>query len=147
MTSITSRAIRISQHGGPEQLELVQALTRDWQPGDGRSLFLVGDPKQSIYRFRRADIALYERIKRHLTAAGAEVLQLTTSFRALPEIQASFPYDLLRDFVPIGFVGEQPIAIAVMVVIVVSSLLGRVRRAGCCDRGTVASEPPPAAGV
>lgn len=50
-------------------------------------LFLVGDPKQSIYRFRRADVALYESIKRRLTKDGAQVLQLTTSFRSAPSIQ------------------------------------------------------------
>jgi ATP-dependent helicase/nuclease subunit A len=50
-------------------------------------LFVVGDPKQSIYRFRRADIALYDRIKRHLVDTGARVLTLSTSFRSLPEIQ------------------------------------------------------------
>ena len=37
----------------------------------------------------------------------------SSSFVALPEIQASFPYDLMRDFVPIGFIGEQPMAFAV----------------------------------
>jgi ATP-dependent helicase/nuclease subunit A len=50
-------------------------------------LFLVGDPKQSIYRFRRADVALYESIKRRLQKDGANVLQLTTSFRSAPSIQ------------------------------------------------------------
>ncbi len=51
-------------------------------------LFFVGDPKQSIYRFRRADVALYESIKRRLKKDGADVLQLTTSFRSVPSIQA-----------------------------------------------------------
>ncbi len=51
-------------------------------------LFVVGDPKQSIYRFRRADVSLYERVKRQLIASGARVLQLSTSFRSLPGIQA-----------------------------------------------------------
>lgn len=51
-------------------------------------LFLVGDPKQSIYRFRRADVALYAEIKRLLLGAGAELLHLTTSFRSTPSIQA-----------------------------------------------------------
>jgi ATP-dependent helicase/nuclease subunit A len=50
-------------------------------------LFVVGDPKQSIYRFRRADVALYEATKRRLVAAGAEVIHLTTSFRSVPSIQ------------------------------------------------------------
>jgi ATP-dependent helicase/nuclease subunit A len=50
-------------------------------------LFVVGDPKQSIYRFRRADVALYERTKQMLAAQGAKVLFLVTSFRAAPELQ------------------------------------------------------------
>ena len=37
-------------------------------------LFLVGDPKQSIYRFRRADIAIYEETKRLIEASGGELL-------------------------------------------------------------------------
>jgi ATP-dependent helicase/nuclease subunit A len=53
---------------------------------DGK-LFLVGDPKQSIYRFRRADVSLYEGIKERLRKDGAEVLELTTSFRSAPSIQ------------------------------------------------------------
>jgi ATP-dependent helicase/nuclease subunit A len=56
------------------------------QPG---KLFVVGDPKQAIYRFRRADIALYEAVKARLERDGATVLHLTTSFRAVPSIQAA----------------------------------------------------------
>ena len=51
-------------------------------------LFIVGDPKQSIYRFRRADVSLYEGIKRALVHKGAEVLHLSTSFRSPPSIQS-----------------------------------------------------------
>ncbi|MEO7112404.1 MAG: UvrD-helicase domain-containing protein [Polyangiaceae bacterium] len=50
-------------------------------------LFVVGDPKQSIYRFRRADVTLYEATKKQLLAAGAVLLHLTTSFRSVPSIQ------------------------------------------------------------
>jgi len=46
-------------------------------------LFFVGDPKQSIYRFRRADIVLYERTRR---AFGSEHVPLTTNFRSTPAI-------------------------------------------------------------
>jgi len=52
-------------------------------------LFVVGDPKQAIYRFRRADVTLYEAIKAELLAQGAELLHLTTNFRSVPSIQAA----------------------------------------------------------
>jgi ATP-dependent helicase/nuclease subunit A len=50
-------------------------------------LFVVGDPKQSIYRFRRADVMLYEQVKRQLSDVGGSVVHLTTSFRGAPSIQ------------------------------------------------------------
>ncbi|MEO8875934.1 MAG: UvrD-helicase domain-containing protein, partial [Polyangiaceae bacterium] len=50
-------------------------------------LFVVGDPKQSIYRFRRADVTLYEAIKKQLLKSGGELVHLTTSFRSVPSIQ------------------------------------------------------------
>ncbi|HYP75651.1 MAG TPA: UvrD-helicase domain-containing protein [Polyangiaceae bacterium] len=52
-------------------------------------LFVVGDPKQAIYRFRRAEVTLYERIKAELLTQGAELLHLTTNFRSQPAIQAA----------------------------------------------------------
>jgi ATP-dependent helicase/nuclease subunit A len=83
------------QDTDPLQAEILLLLTADdpsgtdWRqarPVPGK-LFLVGDPKQSIYRFRRADVALYEEVKEHLLGAGIELLYLTTSFRAPPSIQ------------------------------------------------------------
>ena len=41
------------------QYELIRQLTTGWSSGDGHSLFLVGDPMQSIYRFREAEVGLY----------------------------------------------------------------------------------------
>jgi ATP-dependent helicase/nuclease subunit A len=83
------------QDTDPLQAEILLLLAaddpreKDWHkakqlPG---KLFLVGDPKQSIYRFRRADVAIYETVKQRLLGAGAGLLHLTTSFRAPPSIQ------------------------------------------------------------
>jgi ATP-dependent helicase/nuclease subunit A len=83
------------QDTDPLQAEILLLLAADnpdvtdWRvvrPIPGK-LFLVGDPKQSIYRFRRADVTLYEDVKRRLRAVGAEVLHLSTSFRAPPSMQ------------------------------------------------------------
>ena len=79
------------QDTDPVQAEMLLYLTgdhvqeRDWtkitpRPG---SLFLVGDPKQSIYRFRRADIDTYHQMKNLIEYTGGQVLTLTTNFRSL----------------------------------------------------------------
>ncbi len=65
------------------------AQARHWnevKPGAGR-LFLVGDPKQSIYRFRGADIAAYQGFTDHLLQDKKTILcELTTNFRSTSEI-------------------------------------------------------------
>jgi ATP-dependent exoDNAse (exonuclease V) beta subunit len=84
------------QDSDPLQAEILLLLAADnseetdWRqarPVPGR-LFLVGDPKQSIYRFRRADVGVYRDVCRQLERLGAVVVHLTTSFRSVPEIQA-----------------------------------------------------------
>ncbi len=67
------------------QYRLLQTLTAGWQPGDGRTLFLVGDPMQSIYRFREAEVGLFLRsFGGQLGAAGPQLqpLQLQCNFRS-----------------------------------------------------------------
>jgi ATP-dependent exoDNAse (exonuclease V) beta subunit len=65
----------------PAQEDWLQATP---QPG---KLFVVGDPKQSVYKFRRADVVLYRSIRNALATRGVGLVQLTTSFRALRPIQ------------------------------------------------------------
>lgn len=46
------------------QWQLLQKLTAGWAGDSGRTLFVVGDPMQSIYRFREADVGLFLRAQR-----------------------------------------------------------------------------------
>ncbi|HEV8232878.1 MAG TPA: UvrD-helicase domain-containing protein [Thermoanaerobaculia bacterium] len=82
------------QDTDPIQAEVLLYLTggdfaeKDWRklaPVEG-SLFVVGDPKQSIYRFRRADIETYARVKERVLASGGRVVDLTANFRSAPEV-------------------------------------------------------------
>jgi ATP-dependent exoDNAse (exonuclease V) beta subunit len=53
------------QDTSPSQIALIQQLTAGWQAGDGRTLFCVGDPMQSIYRFRKANVSLFLEAAEH----------------------------------------------------------------------------------
>lgn len=65
------------------QSRLLEHLTAGWQAGDGRSLFLVGDPMQSIYRFRQAQVGLFLQAQHYgLSNVALTSLQLTTNFRS-----------------------------------------------------------------
>ncbi len=69
------------------QFELLQRLTAGWQPGDGRTLFLVGDPMQSIYRFREAEVGLFLQVVAHGSGSvRIEPLTLAANFRSDPTI-------------------------------------------------------------
>ena len=90
------------QDTDPLQAELLLCLAGDGagtvRPG---ALFIVGDPKQSIYRFRRADVGAYRRIADGLGDSGATAVTLQTSFRSVPSIQhfvnAAFSEDMNGD--------------------------------------------------
>ena len=84
------------------QFELLEKLTTGWEPGDGRTLFLVGDPMQSIYRFREAEVALFlDAWGEGLGSVTLERLTLTTNFRSQPALvdwfNASFKEILPRE--------------------------------------------------
>lgn len=69
------------------QFDLLQMLTAGWEEGDGRTLFLVGDPMQSIYQFREAEVGLFLRAReRGIGAVRLEALRLTRNFRSRPPL-------------------------------------------------------------
>ncbi|OLS33753.1 exodeoxyribonuclease V subunit beta [Bacillus sp. MRMR6] len=81
------------QDTDPVQAEMMLLLTgedvgeSDWkkQVPKAGTLFIVGDPKQSIYRFRRADISTYHFVMKKIVENG-EVLRLTSNFRSVESI-------------------------------------------------------------
>ncbi len=84
------------QDVSPEQVRLLETLTTDWSPGDGRSLFLVGDPMQSIYLFRNSEVGLFLRVReRGIGSLQLEPLQLSRNFRSQARlvewVNAAFP--------------------------------------------------------
>ena len=65
------------------QFELIERLIGDWQPGDGRTVFVVGDPMQSIYRFREAEVGLFLRAwNTGIARLPLMRLQLARNFRS-----------------------------------------------------------------
>jgi ATP-dependent exoDNAse (exonuclease V) beta subunit len=97
------------QDTDPLQAEILLLLASDdrhetdWRnviPKAGK-LFLVGDPKQSIYKFRRADIVLYRKVRDTLIDRGVGLVRLTQSFRSVRNIQqlvnAAFETEMTGD--------------------------------------------------
>jgi ATP-dependent helicase/nuclease subunit A len=65
------------------QLELVKLLTAGWERGDGRSVFCVGDPMQSIYGFRQAEVrAFLELAEEGIGDVRFDALRLRSNFRS-----------------------------------------------------------------
>jgi ATP-dependent helicase/nuclease subunit A len=66
-----------------KQEELLNKLTSEWSNKDGRTLFIVGDPKQSIYRFRDAEVGLFLKTQyRGLGNLHLKPLSLESNFRS-----------------------------------------------------------------
>jgi ATP-dependent helicase/nuclease subunit A len=66
------------------QYELIERLTAGWESGDSRTLFAVGDPMQSIYRFREAEVGEFLRTweSRRIGSVELERVRLTANFRS-----------------------------------------------------------------
>lgn len=71
------------QDTSQSQYDLLTRLTAGWEPGDGRTLFVVGDPMQSIYRFREAEVGLFLRARhRGIGTVRLDALTLKVNFRS-----------------------------------------------------------------
>ncbi len=72
------------------QYELITGLTAGWEPGDGRTLFVVGDPMQSIYRFREAEVGEFLRAweNARIGSVALTPVRLTANFRSQAGIVA-----------------------------------------------------------
>ena len=65
------------------QYRMLEALTGGWEAGDGRTLFCVGDPMQSIYRFRNAEVGRFLLAREHgIGSTGLDKLVLRRNFRS-----------------------------------------------------------------
>ena len=83
------------------QFELFSLLLEGWDPNGGESFFAVGDPMQSIYRFRDADVGLFQRAcRKGINQVPLQPLRLTANFRSAPGL-----VDWLNSVFP-GIMGE-----------------------------------------
>jgi len=102
------------QDTSPSQVALIEQLTLGWQFDDGRTLFAVGDPMQSIYRFRKANVGLF--IDAAVNGIGniyLERLQLYRNNRSCPAIidwinQTFAPIFPMQDEVTQGAIHYRP---------------------------------------
>jgi ATP-dependent exoDNAse (exonuclease V) beta subunit len=105
------------------------------RPTPGK-LFIVGDPKQAIYRFRGTDVGTYWRVAQQIEQRGGRVLQLKKSYRSLPEIQrfvnAAFRDEMVRnelalqaDYIPLSPVRADDSTQPAIVVLPVPEPYGR----------------------
>jgi ATP-dependent helicase/nuclease subunit A len=70
-----------------EQTRLLTLLTAGWEPGDGRTLFLVGDPMQSIYGFREAEVGMFLGARAAgIGSVALEALTLRRNFRSAQQV-------------------------------------------------------------
>ena len=86
LLAATTRSVR---EAAPRAVAPDRGVAVDWRsiPLRPGALFVVGDPKQSIYRFRRADIDIYNVVRDRLAdPRSGEVLSLTTNFRSVPAL-------------------------------------------------------------
>jgi ATP-dependent exoDNAse (exonuclease V) beta subunit len=75
------------QDTSESQRELLEKLMAAWTEGDGHTLFIVGDPMQSIYRFREAEVGIFLQVVDHgIGSLRPEPIRLKVNFRSDPAV-------------------------------------------------------------
>lgn len=70
-----------------QQVQLIKKLVQNWLPDEGKTLFVVGDPMQSIYRFRQAEVGLFLKVRQEgIGSVHLKSLELTSNFRSSANI-------------------------------------------------------------
>ena len=103
------------QDTSQQQWDLIQTITQHWDEHDGKTLFLVGDPMQSIYLFRQADVRLF--IQLFSGNHSLKALSLSQNFRANAHcvywantlFQKLFPNQAHLSYAAIPFHSSHPI--------------------------------------
>ena len=98
------------QDTDPVQWQIFRTIFLDG--GDPRPLYLVGDPKQSIYGFRGADVSTYDGARAAVTALGG-VHHLERNFRSTPAVidtyNAIFDQKVPKPFFSAGMTYDHPV--------------------------------------
>ncbi len=99
------------------QFALFERLVAGWEPGDGRTFFAVGDPMQSIYRFREGDVGLFlQAVDEGIGPVDLQPLKLVVNFRSVPAVidwvnarfSAAFPARSDRDIGAVTYEPSEP---------------------------------------
>ena len=82
------------------QYRFFSLLTEGWQADDGCTFFAVGDPMQSIYRFRDADVSIFDQCREHgIGSIALTPLNLTANFRSCKSL-VQWNNELFNDLLP-----------------------------------------------
>ena len=69
------------------QFNLIERLIEGWQQGDGKTMFLVGDPMQSIYKFRESQVGIFLNVSQNgIGSLKLKPLKLEANFRSSKSI-------------------------------------------------------------
>jgi ATP-dependent helicase/nuclease subunit A len=97
------------QDTNPAQASLIETLVEPWMPNEGHTLFLVGDPMQSIYAFRDADVGIFMDAWNHGVSGWALTpLTLSANYRSSTHIVDWVNATLAPVFARVSTAGDAP---------------------------------------